>query len=208
MTKQQATSPDDETEMGPAMRALVPKQRLFVLAMLSDPGGFQGSWAEAAGYSTKGDSHHVVACRLMQDPRIIAASQEVARQHLGGNGPVLAARNLINIAKNEKHPKHYEASLAILNRTGMSEKTEHTVRVEHATDDRSMLELCRRMAAEMGIPLEMLIGANTIDGETRAPKLIEAEAVEAEPAPELDDPFAAQAEKTEINSGGKSGGLG
>jgi hypothetical protein len=185
MTKQQTTAPADELEMGPAMRALVPKQRLFVLAMLSDPGGFQGSWAEAAGYSTKGDSHHVTACRMMQDPRIIAASQEVARQHLGGNGPVLAARNLINIAKNEKHPKHYEASLAILNRTGMSEKTEHTVRVEHATDDRSMIELCRRMAAEMGIPLEMLIGANQVAPQ---PKMIEATAVEVK-EPEA-DPFA------------------
>jgi hypothetical protein len=183
MTKQQTAAPvDTEPEMGPAMRALVPKQRLFVLAMLSDPGGFQGNWAEAAGYSTKGDSHHVTACRMMQDPRIIAASQEVARQHLGGNGPVLAARNLINIAKNEKHPKHYEASLAILNRTGMSEKTEHTVRVEHTTDDRGMIELCRRLALEMNVPIERLIGANH-PALASPSNLIEAEAIESEPAP-------------------------
>jgi hypothetical protein len=186
MTKQQTTAPDDETELGPKMAALVPKQRLFVLAMLADPGGFQGSWAEAAGYSTKGDSHHVVACRLMQDPRIIAASQEVARQHLGSNGPALGVKNLLRIATDQKHPKNYEASLAILNRCGMSEKVE--VRIEHTVDDRSMIDICRRMAAEMGIPLEMLIGANTIDGEVRAPKLIEASAVEVKA--EEPDPFA------------------
>jgi hypothetical protein len=192
MMKQTATS-DDEPELGPAMSKLNEKQRRFVLAMLADPHGFQGSWAEAAGYSTKGDSHHVRACRLMQDPRIIAASQEVARQHLGGNGPVLAARNLINIAKNEKHPKHYEASLAILNRTGMSEKTEHTVRVEHTADDRGMIELCRRLALEMNVPIEMLIGANHV---APPPKMIEATAVEVEePAASAD----AQPENPELD---------
>jgi phage terminase small subunit len=103
MTKQQTATSDDEPELGPAMSKLNEKQRRFVLAMLADPHGFQGSWAEAAGYSTKGDSHHVRACRLMQDPRIIAASQEVARQHLGGNGPVLAAQL-------DQHCKEREAS--------------------------------------------------------------------------------------------------
>jgi hypothetical protein len=176
MTKQQ-TAASDELEMGPAMSKLNEKQRLFVLAMLADPHGFQGSWAEAAGYSTKGDSHHVRACRLMQDPRIVAAAQEIARQHLGGNGPALAVRNLINIAKNEKHPKHYDASLAILNRVGMSEKTEHRVVVEH-WNDAEMEELCRRLALEMNVPLETLIGAN--HPALTLPKLIEASAVEVE----------------------------
>jgi hypothetical protein len=193
MTKQQTTAPDDEPEMGPAMRALGPKQRLFILAMLADPHDTQGAWAEAAGYSTKGDSHHVTACRMMQDPKIIAAAQEVARQHLSGNGPALAVRNLLNIAKNEKHPQHLKATEMILNRTGMSERTEHTVRVEHTTSDAPMIELCRRLALEMKIPLEMLIGAN----HPALPKMIEAEAVESLPSREAGvkvepepDPFA------------------
>jgi hypothetical protein len=171
-------------EMGPCMRALSEKQRMFVLAMLADPHGTQSDWAKAAGYSTKGDGHYVVGCRMMQDPRITAAMQEVAKQHLGGKGPALAVRNLLNIAGNEKHPKHYDASLAILNRTGMSEKTEHTVRVEHTSDDR-MLEICRRMAIEMGVPLEHLIGAN--HPALASLKTIEGEAVEVQPEnPELD----------------------
>jgi phage terminase small subunit len=171
----------EELEHGPAMRALSEKQQRFIYAMLADPHGTQSDWAKAAGYSTKSDSHHVAACRMMQDPRITAAMQEVAKQHLGGNGPALAVRNLLTIAKNEKHPKHYDASLAILNRTGMSEKTEHTVRVEH-TSDAHMVEMVKRLALEMGMPSEKLIGANAL------PKLIEGEAVE------IEQPAAAQSE--------------
>jgi hypothetical protein len=196
MTKQTTSPVDTEPEeMGPAMRSLTPKQRLFVLAMLADPGGFQAGWAEAAGYSVKGDNHHVAACRMMQDPKIIAASQEVARQHLSGNGPALAVRNLLNIAKNEKHPQHLKATEMILNRTGMSERVDHTIEVKHTTDDRSMLELCRRMAAETGVPLAKLVGGNRPGlseaeqalaghGDGGEPRLIEATAVEVRAEPE------------------------
>jgi phage terminase small subunit len=187
-------SAGDEPELGPAMRALAPKQRQFVLAMLADPNGTQSGWAQAAGYSTKGDSHAVVGCRMMRDPRIIAAAQEIAKQHLGGNGPVLAVKNLLRIASNEKHPQNLKATEMILNRTGMHEKSEHRVVVEHR-NDAEMEELCRRMALEMNIPVEKLIGANQV-----APllKLIEAEAVEVKAEP--DDPFAAvQPEKSDFD---------
>jgi len=181
-------SPEVEASYGPAMSALGEKQRAFVLAMLANPHGTQGDWAKAAGYSTKSDSHFVVASRMMQDPRIQAAAQEVAKAHLGGNGPALAVRNLINIAKNEKHPKHYDASLAILNRVGMSEKTEHTVRVEHVNDT-AMIDICRRLALEMNVPLEVLVGAN----HPQLPKMIEGSAVEVE------EPAAVQPENTELD---------
>jgi hypothetical protein len=178
MTEPKPTiSPETEASYGPAMQALTEMQRAFVLAMVADPHGSQAAWAEAAGYSTRGDGHHTQASRMLQDPRITAAAQEVARQHLGGNGPALAVRNLLTIAKDAKHPKHYDASLAILNRTGMSERTEHTVRVEHV-NEAPMLELVKRVAAEMNLPLEMLIGAN--HPALPKMKLIEATAVEVE----------------------------
>jgi hypothetical protein len=165
-------SAGDEPELGPAMRALAPKQRQFVLAMLADPNGTQSGWAQAAGYSTKGDSHAVVGCRMMRDPRIIAAAQEIAKQHLGGNGPVLAVKNLLRIASNEKHPQNLKATEMVLNRTGLHEKSEHVVKVQK--NDAEMIELCRRLAIEMNMPLETLIGANH-PAVAASPKLIEAQ---------------------------------
>jgi hypothetical protein len=171
MTKQ-TTDTGYEPELGPAMRALAPKQQRFVQAMLADPHGTQGGWAEAAGYSTKGRSNDVVACRLMQDPRIVAAAQEIAKQRLDGNGPVLAVKNLLRIASNEKHPQNLKATEMVLNRTGLHEKSEHVVKVQK--NDAEMIELCRRLAIEMNMPLETLIGANH-PAVAASPKLIEAQ---------------------------------
>jgi hypothetical protein len=185
MTKPKPSIPDDQPEYGPHFAALNEKRRAFVLAVLADPHGRQGDWAAAAGYSTHKNGHAVVACNLLQDERIRAAIFEVARGHLQGAGPALAVKNLLRIAADTKNSRHYDASIAILNRTGLGEKAEHIVRVENVTDQR-MMELAARLAGELGVDVGTLAGANLMP----APKLIEGEAVEVQPEKPEHDPGA------------------
>jgi hypothetical protein len=83
--------------------------------------------------------------------------------HLSAASAAIAIRNVLDTAKDKKNPRlAYDASLQILSRIGMGEKSEAKLVIEHTTDDRSMLELCRRMAAEVGVPVAKLVGANTV----------------------------------------------
>jgi hypothetical protein len=55
--------------------------------------------------------------------------------------------------------------------------TRHEVSVEHRMDEQRMIELCKRLAAESGIPVERLRGQTPlIEGEA-----VEVQAVEPEP---------------------------
>lgn len=185
----------DEPELGPAMRSLTPKQRAFIMAMASDPKGTQADWAKAAGYATTSGSHEVAACRMLRDPRIEAAIFEVARSNLNTFGPMLAARGMLKIAADEKHPGHERMLLAVADRVGLHPKSEHRVTVEHR-NDAEMAKLALRLANEIGVRPESLLGAN--HPLLASPNLIEAQAVEVE--------RAAQPEKPDFNAGEKNTG--
>jgi hypothetical protein len=140
-------------------------------------GGISGpGWPPALGI-------RVTAHHLMHDPRIEAAIVEISRSHFTTGGAALAANNLLRIARDPKHPKHYDASIAIMNRVGMHEKSEHTLKVQR-DNSVDMEQLVERLAVEFGIPVESLIGANKpmID--------VTPTSVTVEAKPEPDDPFA------------------
>jgi hypothetical protein len=162
MTKKStSTEIAEDTEHGPAMRGLTERQQNFVMGALADPEGNPTDWARLAGYTDNGKTGiRVLAHRLMRDPRIEAAIVEIARSHFTTGGAALAANNLLRIARDQKHPKHYDATLAIMNRVGMHEKSEHVVKVSRP-DDQQMLEMVARLANELGVDPSTLIGANT-----------------------------------------------
>jgi hypothetical protein len=192
MTKQTTgTEISEEVEHGPAMRALTDKQRKFVQAALASPESNPTDWARLAGYKDKGggaSNIRVCAHGLMHDPRIEAAIVEIARSSFTTGGVALAASNLLRIARDQKHPRNYDATIAIMNRVGMHEKSEHVVKVSRP-DDQQMLEMVARLANELGVDPSTLIGANTTAGEVHRQKLIDVTPTQAKVPVVESDPF-------------------
>jgi hypothetical protein len=181
---------DAETEdLGPCMRKLTPLQRRFVFAMIQNPHDSQAQWAIAAGYKARNKQAfaamgHVTA----HSAKVVAGLQEFCRTHLTANGASLAIYNLIAAAKDRKNPRmSYDASLQILSRIGMGEKSEAKLTIEHTTDDSQMERLAMRLAAELRVDPSQLLGTAHLTSEQLAKvrpemKLIEgkAEPVEVE----------------------------
>lgn len=166
---------DEITEFGPAMSALTPKQRLFVLAMLADPFGNAARWARAAGYSDVKEGAKVRGFKALHSPAVRAAAFELARGQLDARGPILAVEGLLRVAAKPKHKKHLQALLEVANRVGFPASTEHNVNVNHS--DRTgmaMVERIAKIAGMLGIDPGQLLGVNA------APKLIEGKVIDAQ----------------------------
>lgn len=151
---------NEEIPLGPAMTALTPLQRRFVLAMIADPLATPTEWARAAGYDPKG-SDRVAGHDLSRSPKIEAAANELARAHLHTFGPVLGIGVMMMIARNKDHKDQLKAAAALANRSGFHETTEHTVRVEHT--DRTGTAMAARikvLADALGIDPAQLLGVN------------------------------------------------
>ena len=148
------------------MAALTEKQRRYVLAMLSDPLGMQSDWARAAGYDTKDPvALRVTAHRTAHNEGVKEAAREEARRHLDTIGPVLGIGVMFQIAKDPKHKRQLDAAIALANRAGFHERTEHKVTVEHV-DDQRLLVIAEKLAAELGTSAAKLIGNSpVIEGE-------------------------------------------
>jgi phage terminase small subunit len=163
---------DDLVEIptGPAMEALTPLQRGFVLAMLADPLATPTEWARAAGYDQDG-SDRVAGHRLSRNPKIEAAATELARAHLNTFGPVLGIGVMMMIARNSEHRDQLKAAAMLANRSGFHEKTEAIMSVMHSDRRGAALEgRIRALAETLGVDADRLLGTN-------APKQIEGEVV-------------------------------
>jgi hypothetical protein len=148
---------------GPAMDALGDDRRRR-FAWLVASGMNQSAAAREAGYSDHLEGAKVRGCLLMQNPKVLAAVEECSRKFLRGLAPLAidAARNIL---ANPRHPYHGRMIETVLDRSGHSAKTEHKVTVEHVADMRSLEELARRMAGQLGVDEARLIGGNVIEGE-------------------------------------------
>ena len=159
---------------GPAMMALTEQQRLFVLAMASNPFGSASEWARDAGYSDHLGADRVQAHRLLNNEKIERAAREVARRHMDTLGPMLATYGLLKIAGNPKHRDHLKALIAVADRTGFHATTQHHVAVQH-TDLRgdALLARLKSVARVLGVDVAKLLGENVVPRETDHEKLIE-----------------------------------
>jgi hypothetical protein len=163
---------------GAALLKLRPKQREFVLAFVANPGASHAAVARLAGYSDVGDGAKVVACRMLQDEKILAALHELLDKSFRSDA-VFARGILLEIAADERHPAaaRLRAAEALLNRRGFA--AEQKIRVEHSdTSSEEMIERIKRLATELNLPADKLLGGNT-----HAMKLIEGQVIDAEPAP-------------------------
>lgn len=156
----------DLQQFGPAMRALNDKQRLFVIAMMTEPFKPAAHWARMAGYSDVKEGAKVRAHHLVSDPKIEAAVAEVSRSTMNIIGPVLATQGMIRMARNPKHPKHHWALEKLANRTGFHETTEHKVVVDHMGSTEGAVDRIRKAAAMLGVDPATLLGLNTAPMKT------------------------------------------
>lgn len=143
------------------MRALTEKQQRFVLAMFSRPTGTATGWVKAAGYSNSEGGFRVTAHRLMHDPKVSAAVQEFASQHLSVVGPALSLGVLMKIARTKDHKDQFKAAAALANRSGFHETTEHRVLVTRMdrTGEGALARI--KAAAELlGVDPTTLLGEN------------------------------------------------
>lgn len=153
-------------DLGPAMRALTPKRRKFVLAYMhyGMQKGFGTKSAKVAGYNGNESTLKSNAYQLLRMPKVIAAfNEEIAK------GEVMvgwrAKIRVSEIAESENETTALAANKLLLEMTGnFIKRTEMTVRHEIAEIPTEELE--RRIEAELQrIAQERLALNPPIEGE-------------------------------------------
>jgi hypothetical protein len=167
-----ARVPIDFKKLGPAMAALPSDQwRAACVARFYVKSGRWGGNAaacRAAGFGREDGTSTClkqIAYVVFHDPRMQAALREVGEQLLRQGVPD-ALTVIHEIMGDKRHKDRLKAAQTIINYAHPSQ-TAHHVTVEHV-DDRRMLEFAKKLAEEMGIEPQTLIGR--VDG-----KLIENE---------------------------------
>ncbi len=142
------------------MRLLTKKQQRFVIAMLEMPNADQTGAARVAGYSDPGNSSiRAVGHAVAHNPRVQAAIQEEARKRMN-SAAILAVSNLIGLAADPTNKAiQLKASIALMNRVGLHEKTESHNIVEHRDGtDQMAIEKIMSLAGMLGVDAKTLLG--------------------------------------------------
>jgi hypothetical protein len=156
------TADDAGEELGPAMAACNEQQRRFVRALIAL--GVRGKATEAAraaGYGgTKGTGLRVQAYRLSHNSRVQEAIHEEAVKMLG-EARIIAIHVLHEIARDPAHPHQLKAATEILDRAGITAKTEHKIVVER-TDTKVTVQSIIELARQLDIDPRKLLGKHGI----------------------------------------------
>lgn len=148
----------DTRKMGPAMVALEPKQRAFVLAFVDTGGQDATKAARMAGYG--GDnpqSVRVTAHRLTHDAKVLEAIREVADSRIRSEA-LMAMEVIVEIAKDPTHKDRFAAAKEIANRSGLMvvQKSE----VVHRTEDEAdKIKRIIALARGLGVDPRQLLGS-------------------------------------------------
>lgn len=152
---------NDIENFGPAMQALTPERRLFVLTVLDAPTiSYSAAYARCFPGAQSPGAIRVSAWRVAHDPRVLAAFQEEASKRLQA-GAILGASVLIEIAQDPLHKDRLKAASTLLNRIGLHEKTEHKTTVEHTLNSEQMIAEITTLAKTLGLDPAKLIGQNS-----------------------------------------------
>ncbi len=153
-------APIDGEHLGPAMRALNPRQRAFVMAYCEMAKPSAAEACRLAGYTDhpgSKDSHgnagsiRVQAARLMQNEAVKAAMQEECRRRLAWDLPVRIAA-VRKIADNDQHPDAFKANIALLNRGGLPDVKETHVTHEVSLSDQEKWAEIIEIYRNAGLP--------------------------------------------------------
>lgn len=145
MRDEPISDPDIEN-LGPAMLALTPMARRFVVGWVGTRGKNAARVARAAGYSV--NRAKVTACNLLRSEKILLALKEEADRRLDGIA-VLAILGLGDLVTSKNEKVKAAAVDSVLDRTGYGRRSTQDVRVEHV-DSRSTAELLAAVKLLMG----------------------------------------------------------
>lgn len=147
---------------GPAMKALLPKQQRFVVALLELGTTNYKRAAEAAGYGQgqNKNSIYTIAGRMAHDEKILRALNEEAKRRLMASAP-MAISELVKIAEDPVGDKKYKlkAIEMILNRTGHHALSEHRVDVQHTYSDGDAVQRIQALSKTLGLDPVKLLGS-------------------------------------------------
>src|SRR6516225_9457668 len=123
-----AVMPDLES-MGPALRALSPKARRFILELRDGPSGY-GSIIRAArvAYGEAGSEAalKVTACQTLEDEKVQAAMREIGLKKITA-AAFQAIGNVERIANDPADVNCFKANIELMNRGGFGVETSHRV---------------------------------------------------------------------------------
>lgn len=167
-----------EGPYGPAMAALTPLQRRFVVAMCETGGGNASLAYRMAGPNTKNDdtiknaAHH-----LLHTDKVLLAIREEADRRCR-SGAILGASALQEIAMDSLHKDRFKAAQALLDRAGLGlvQKTE----VVHVhKNDAEAIDRIKALAKVLGVDAQKLLGhvGAPVSPPTEAPLDVEFEDV-------------------------------
>jgi len=155
---------------GPAMFALTPTQRAFVVAKVHF-GCNNAEAARRAGYSKNQPADAKVSgYHLAHNDAVQAAIIEESRKLMAGEGP-RSIRTLVAIRddRSKEAKDRIKAAVELLNRGGLQAVTEHHLTVEHqmtdAQKDQRILALCRELGVPDADARKMLIAPEVLDAE-------------------------------------------
>jgi len=140
-----AVPPDEE--LGPAMLALSPMRRRFVMELATGPSGYGSECraARAAGYAADDDQTlRTAASKILHNAKVQEALREVGGKLIRASA-FSAIRQTERIANDFEHRDCLKACLALMDRGGFAVETHHTVTVEHKSLDDQALEALRTM---------------------------------------------------------------
>jgi phage terminase small subunit len=163
-------APDDDSDLGPCMRALPERQRLFVRLYIEQPTRDGAHIAAAAGYSSNGKSGiRVEAHRLLHSEKVLAAIREQLDKGFRTDA-VIGRAVLLEIALDKEHPQRLKAATALLDRGGFHSMSEQRISVTHTDmSGEAMTERIKMLAAELGMDPARLLGHSA--GTNAAPQM-------------------------------------
>jgi len=141
-----AVPPDEE--LGPAMLALSPIRRRFVMELANGPSGYGSDVhaARAAGFAGDDATLRTAATKALHNHKVQDALREVGGKLIRASA-FAAIQQTEKIANDLQHRNCLKACLALMDRGGFAVETHHTVTVEHKSLDEQALEALRTMRA-------------------------------------------------------------
>ena len=159
------------------MRALASdRQRAFVIACTQPTPEGEVNYTQAAADAGYGGSRATLAVtshRLAHDERVQAAMLEEGQRRMGAGIPLAVASIIQIMTTATKNGERLKAAGMLLNRAGMPEKSEHEIKVTRTESMGEKVERAIRLAKEMGIDPEALLGKYGITMPTANSSVLE-----------------------------------
>jgi hypothetical protein len=156
-------------DYGPALKALNPRMRAFVIHYLAAGGRNASEAYRQAGYlCASPDSAKANGWKMLHDAKVQAAIVEETRKRITSGGPC-AIETLMELMQSPtvSAKDRIRCAELVANRAGLHATSEHRVTVEHTMDSVAMAEKIRQLAADLGEDANRFLG-----DQSMAPKAL------------------------------------